>query len=752
MSLVFAIIAVAALSWGAAYARRGSLLLACGGFVVFGYVLEHHFWHVDVGPVTLTVDRLLMAGILATLVVQFRQGRLNLRGWHTCDWLLALLLGYLTLRCYFTPPAELVRSNVGPWWRLVASFWMPAVLYLAVRVAKINRKNWTCLLVCLTCLGTYLALTAFAEVKLQWWAVFPSYIADPTLGTHFGRARGPALMSASLGVYLTICFWAAWLLWREVGRWQRVVLLGLLTVMAGGVYYTYTRSTWLGLAGGLAIIPMLQMPRRARFAIAGAGICFVVSGLTLIGGDIKNLGRKDTDGSAEHSVYQRASFAYVSYQMFKDAPVLGHGFSRFYDLKLPYLSDRRQQIELESIRGLDHHNTLLSVLVETGLIGFSLFLALLGAWTMAAWRLWKDTSAQVWQRSQALLAIGCLVAYLATALFHDLTLSPTEHWMLFLVSGVTVSLVRERKAALANQPAEIAPTKNPHILYQTLSNPVSMSNLSPVVCAQPRPDQPSERIKLLGMEIDPVNMQQTVETVLGWCAAPRGNSCRYVVTPNVDHAIMIQDNEPLQAAYEEASLVIADGAPVVLASRVLQKTLPERVAGSDLAPALFKRVSQTTAESKRPSRLLRVFLLGAAPGVGERAKSNIIARWQGVDVVGVYSPPQGFEHDVAENQKIYAAVSEAQPDLVLIGLGAPKQELWIHQHADKLEAKVALCIGATIDFLAAEKQRAPLWMRKSGLEWLHRLATEPKRLAKRYLRDGIEFPKLVWREWCKLEC
>ena len=88
---------------------------------------------------------------------------------------------------------------------------------------------------------------------------------------------------------------------------------------------------------------------------------------------------------------------------------------------------------------------------------------------------------------------------------------------------------------------------------------------------------------------------------------------------------------------------------------------------------------------------------------------------------------------------------------MLLGLGAPKQELWIHKHADKLQAKAALCIGATIDFLAGEKQRAPLWMRKTGLEWLHRLATEPKRLAKRYLKDGLVFPRLVWREWLKLE-
>ncbi len=249
----------------------------------------------------------------------------------------------------------------------------------------------------------------------------------------------------------------------------------------------------------------------------------------------------------------------------------------------------------------------------------------------------------------------------------------------------------------------------------------------------------SGTIDLFGMKIDAVDMTSAVERVAEWCAAPREASCRYVVTPNVDHAVMFQTNDALREAYASASLVLADGAPVVLASRLLGKNLPERVAGSDLVPALF-----TAASQEKP---LRVFLLGAGPGVGERAAAAIRRRWAGVEVVGTLSPPMGFENDDVENKKILEAVSAAEPDLVLIGLGAPKQELWVSRHADRLEAKAALCIGATIDFLAGEKSRSPRWMQKVGLEWLHRVATEPSRLAKRYLRDACVFPQLVWREW-----
>ena len=256
--------------------------------------------------------------------------------------------------------------------------------------------------------------------------------------------------------------------------------------------------------------------------------------------------------------------------------------------------------------------------------------------------------------------------------------------------------------------------------------------------------QPDRRtIRLFGMTVDALTMPEAVATVAVWAAAPRGPSCRYVVTPNVDHAVMFQTNEKLRAAYADASLVLADGAPVVVASRLLRRApLPERVPGSDLAPALFKHASASTSASRGP---LRVFLLGAAPGVADRAAARIEAAWPGVEVVGTLSPPMGFEHNPQENERIFEAVAAARPDLVLLGFGAPKQELWVHAHAGRLEAKAACALAPRLTFWL-EKRRTPRWMRRVGLEWLHRLATEPRRLAKRYLRDAWIFPRLVWRE------
>ncbi len=248
----------------------------------------------------------------------------------------------------------------------------------------------------------------------------------------------------------------------------------------------------------------------------------------------------------------------------------------------------------------------------------------------------------------------------------------------------------------------------------------------------------NSRQRLFSVEIDAIRMPRAVGRLME-CVDAADDVCRYVVTPNVDHALLLRDSAPLRRAYEQADLVLADGMPIVWASRLLGRPLPQRVTGADLVPALLD-----AADSNRP---LRVYLLGAGPGVAERAAAAIEKRWPAVRVVGTYSPPMGFENDEAENAKILRQIDAAAPDVLVVGLGAPKQELWVHAHRHGLRAKVALCVGATIDFLAGEKPRAPAWMRATGLEWLFRVASEPKRLLTRYARGAWVFPQLVWREW-----
>lgn len=247
----------------------------------------------------------------------------------------------------------------------------------------------------------------------------------------------------------------------------------------------------------------------------------------------------------------------------------------------------------------------------------------------------------------------------------------------------------------------------------------------------------NRKVRMFGFEIDAMTMTDAVAEISQW-VEDGALSCRYVVTPNVHHTVLHQRHEGLRQAYADASLVFADGMPLVLLSRLLGRPLPERLAGSDLVPALF--------DGWQGDRPLRVFLLGAGAGVADRAACRIETEWTLVRVVGTCSPPFGFSADDTENESILQSVAAASPDILIVGLGAPTQEVWVHVQRPRIRASVALCVGASIDFLAGEKPRAPRWMRNSGLEWVHRLASEPSRLWKRYAHDACLFPPLVWRE------
>jgi N-acetylglucosaminyldiphosphoundecaprenol N-acetyl-beta-D-mannosaminyltransferase len=246
------------------------------------------------------------------------------------------------------------------------------------------------------------------------------------------------------------------------------------------------------------------------------------------------------------------------------------------------------------------------------------------------------------------------------------------------------------------------------------------------------------QVAMFGYRIHALTMDEAVDAVAQWIGW-RGASCRYVVTPNVHHTVMFQRDQRLRQAYASAGLVLADGMPIVLAARLLGRRLPGRVAGSDLVPALLDRLGAAG---------LRVYLLGAEPDVAQTAAANIRRRWPGVQVVGTCSPPPGFERDPAQNEAILAGIEAARPDVLVVGLGAPKQELWVHAQQARIRAPVALCVGATIDFLAGHRRRAPRWMQRAGLEWLYRLVLEPRRLVGRYACDAWYFPQLMWREFC----
>lgn len=247
------------------------------------------------------------------------------------------------------------------------------------------------------------------------------------------------------------------------------------------------------------------------------------------------------------------------------------------------------------------------------------------------------------------------------------------------------------------------------------------------------------RVLLFGIGIDNVTTDQAVEALRRLLDSGKGQ--HYVVTPNVDHVVRLENDAAFRQAYAGATLVLPDGMPLVWASRVLGKPLKERVTGADLLP-------RACAMGARDGR--SIFLLGGREGVAELAARKLAEKYPGLRIAGVYSPPMGFERDPAENRRIAALVNRARPDILVVGLGAPKQELWIAAHRRSLDFGVALCIGAAIDFAAGTLSRAPRVLRRTGFEWAWRLAREPRRLWKRYLVDDMAFGRIVLREWRRL--
>lgn len=247
-----------------------------------------------------------------------------------------------------------------------------------------------------------------------------------------------------------------------------------------------------------------------------------------------------------------------------------------------------------------------------------------------------------------------------------------------------------------------------------------------------------ERSTIFGIRIDRVTMDQAIERLRAWINQQE-RTCRYVVTPNLDHAVQLQANESLRDAYRSAAMVVADGWPLVTASRIFRDPLPERVAGSDLVPALFHSLNEANGAGT-------VYLLGAAPGVAELAAKKIEHRWPRVKVVGTHSPPFGFDKDPTQSQDAIQRINRCNPDVLVVGLGAPKQEVWLNQYQSQLTVGVAIAAGGTIDFLAGRQTRAPRWVQKLRMEWSHRLLTNPGRLTGRYARNAWHLPRLLLQE------
>ncbi|MEM6401425.1 MAG: WecB/TagA/CpsF family glycosyltransferase [Cyanobacteria bacterium P01_D01_bin.116] len=243
------------------------------------------------------------------------------------------------------------------------------------------------------------------------------------------------------------------------------------------------------------------------------------------------------------------------------------------------------------------------------------------------------------------------------------------------------------------------------------------------------------RINICGVKIDNYSFDDVVKRITDH--ATTGIFPSYVVTPNAQHVLSLQRDADFRRIYEKAFLAVPDGVSLLWSAKFLQTPLNGRVNGTDL----FEKLS-AVAEHKG----LKIFLLGGRPGAAEAAKRTLLSRHPNLQIVGTYCPPYGFESQPEELASINSKIKTTAPDILFVGLGAPKQEKWIYENYEELGVPVSLGIGVSFELVADMVQRAPLWMQKWGLEWLFRLIVEPKRLWKRYVMGNPRFMWLVIKQ------
>lgn len=244
---------------------------------------------------------------------------------------------------------------------------------------------------------------------------------------------------------------------------------------------------------------------------------------------------------------------------------------------------------------------------------------------------------------------------------------------------------------------------------------------------------PLNRMKFMNSYVDNITKNEAIKYIEK-CIHER--KIGHVITPNVDQIVRIEKDTYFKKICNSAELLVVDGTPLLWIAKWYGQPIKEKICGSDLMPELCCIAAQ---------KGYKVFLLGAANGVAARAAENLKRKYPGLKVVGTYSPPYGFEKSQQEIDKINDILLNSRADLLFVGMGVPKQDIFIYENMNKYKIPMSFSIGAAIDFEAGVQKRAPKWINRLGLEWLYRLYSDPKRMFKRYIINDMKVFNLAWK-------
>lgn len=406
------------------------------GIVTLGSVFGHDFFHVSVGPLPITLDRLLLGFSLLLFGWRFLCSRETMSPLNRMDVAILVWLAVITVS---TLTAKFTVMDNLPLSRMLFFNWVPAILYFVTRHTRYSAADLKMVTLVLGLFGGYLALTAIAEVRSLDVLVYPNYIMDSSVREFFGRGRGPFLNPVANGTFLIVCMCCILSWWPSNSNRGKFLIAMAALVVCIGVYATLTRSNWIALVAGLAWFVFLPAHRQAK---GGMLIAATLAGIVLLPVVAEKVFsfKRDQDVSVEDmekSAQLRPMFAKIAWDMFQDRPLVGVGFGQYTQYKKPYLRDVATDKPLILTKPFMQHNVFLAYATELGLVGLGALAWLLMQSARVGWQVWSNVNLRLEARQHGLILLVFLSCYCINGMFHDTSIVPQMHILFMFLLGIT---------------------------------------------------------------------------------------------------------------------------------------------------------------------------------------------------------------------------------------------------------------------------------------------------------------------------
>ncbi len=438
MSLLTVLFLLAFFVWCIPLARYVQLIHLVLALLWIGTIFGPPFFAFD-GPVQISFDRLLLAITIGVAAFHWWTGAITIPALNRVDVCVAGLTVYL----YWSSRGGTIEETiVDPTARWLFYILVPSIVYGLARITPFSSADFKLLMRGIILLGIYLSITAVCEVKGFHALVYPKHILDPEVWMFLGRGRGPLLNPAGNGLIIAIAMAAVSACFVNSDRQTKALYMAIGVILFVGCYATLTRSCWLGIAGAVATVGFMFSPRWLRVIGLGAAVLLAVAMTMGLKDQIMSIKRDKALSAAEaaKSVELRPLLAAVAWEMFKDKPLTGHGYGQYLQRHDRYHTIRELGMPLERVRAYSHHNVFLGFVVDSGLIGLGLYLAIVAMMGVYGWQLARNGGLPLQARRLGLFSLATLAAYFPNAMFHNMTIIPMVQIFLLTTGGLVVSV------------------------------------------------------------------------------------------------------------------------------------------------------------------------------------------------------------------------------------------------------------------------------------------------------------------------